>query len=250
MYARKVQFVLLSLSLLQSLPLQADNIRVVTEYRSYYQLKNSDGSLGGYATEVVRALFAVTGDTAQFEVNTWARSFYEAVNNDNVLIYSMAYNPERAALFDCVAEFDSEKLFFWALKGKIRQPLLTLNDLLPYHIAVSISSNPDQYLTAQGIKKLQRTATPEHALSMLYKQRVDLVIGAEASVYLRTQQLGYDASLLTKVFQLPALNHPLCVAFNRKSDPALRQRYRQAFATLQQNGTLAQIKQRWQLDKQ
>ncbi|MGP9801629.1 substrate-binding periplasmic protein [Rheinheimera sp. NSM] len=249
MYARKVQLVLLSLSCLQSLPLQADNIRVVTEYRSYYQLKNSDDSLGGYATEVVQALFAITGDTAQFEVNSWARSYYEAVNNDNVLIYSMAYNPERAALFDCVAELDNEKLFFWALKGRISQPLLTLNDLLPYHIAVSISSNPDQYLTAQGMKRLLRTATPEHALSMLFKQRVDLVIGAEKSVYRRSQQLGYDAGQLEKVFQIAGLNHPLCAAFNLRSDPALRQRYHRAFATLQQNGTLAQIKQRWQLDE-
>ncbi|MDP5137863.1 transporter substrate-binding domain-containing protein [Rheinheimera baltica] len=227
---------------------QATTVRVVTEYRSYYQLKQEDGQLGGYATEVVQAMFALTGDTPAFEVNPWGRTFYEAVNNDNVLIYSLSYNPERAALFDCVAELDNEQLFFWALKGKIEQPLQALQDLQPFHIAVSISSNPDQYLTAQGIKRLLRTSTAEHALSMLYKERVDLVISAEKSIYRRTNQLGYDANQLEKVLQLKELNHPLCAAFNHQSDPALRERYRQAFTTLQQNGTLAKIKQRWQVD--
>ena len=250
MSVRKVLCLCWSLTLLSSLSLQADDIRVVTEYRSYYQLQNSDGSLGGYATEVVQALFAVTGDTPQFEVNPWGRTFYEAVNNDNVMIYSMAFNPQREALFDCVAELENEQLFFWALKGNIKLPLLTLNDLRPYHIAVSISSNPDQYLTAHEMKRLLRTSTPEHALSMLYKKRVDLVISAEKSVYRRVKLQGLDASQLEKVFQIAELNHPLCVAFNLKSDPVLRQRYRQAFATLQQNGTLEQIKQRWQLDQQ
>lgn len=228
---------------------QANPVRVVTEYRSYYQMQNSDGSLGGYATEVVQALFAVTGDIPEFEINSWGRSYYEAETNNNVLIYSMSFNPERAELFDCVAELDNEELFFWALKDNIKRPLHTLDDLRRYHIAVSIASNPDQYLTAQGLPRLLRTSTPEYALNMLYKNRVDIMISVEKSIHRRAQQLGFDPSQLSKVFQLAELNHPLCVAFNRNSDAELRQRYRQAFATLQQNGTLAQIRQRWKLDE-
>lgn len=235
------------LAILSVFPLQAEPIRVVTEYRSYYQLQNSDGTLGGFATEVLQALFAITGDTPQFEVNSWARSYHEALHNQNVLIYSMSYNPVRAKLFDCVAEFKNEELFFWALKDNISQPLQTLNDLRPYFIAVSLSTYPEQYLTEQGMSRLLRSATPEHALDMLFRRRVDLMISEGRSIYLRAEQGGHDASQLTRVFQIPELNHPLCAAFNLTSDPELRQRYRQAFNTLKQNGTLAKIKQRWQL---
>lgn len=246
MLSNKLQRMVLLVLLLSSAVL-AEPIRVVTEYRSYYQLKNSDGSLGGYATEVVNALFALTGDTAQFEVNPWSRSFYEAENKKNVMIFSMALSPERAELFDCVAELEREQLFFWALKGRIKQPLLNLNDLRPYHIAVSISSNPDQYLTAHDFKRLLRSASPEQALAMLFKQRVDLMISAEKSLYRRAKQQALDVSQLEKVFQLEELNHPLCVAFNNDSDPALRQRFRDAFAKLKQSGELDNIKQRWQI---
>lgn len=234
--------------MLLSLPAVAADIRVVTEYRSHYQQQNEDGSLGGYATEVIRAMFDITGDTPLFEIHPWGRTYTEALNNQNVLIYSMAYNPARAALFDCVAELETEQLYFWALKSRIAAPLHSITELYPYRIGVSQSSNPDQYLTEQGLPRLMRVATPAQALGMLYKERLDLVISAEKSIFNRAAELGLDSSQLKKVFALDELNHPICAAFNLSSDSDLRQRYRAAFTTLQQNGTLQQIRLRWQVD--
>ena len=232
--------------LLLSLPLTAADIRVVTEYRSHYQLQNEDGSLGGYMTDIIRALFEITGDKPIFEVHPWGRTYAEALNTPNVMIYSMSFNPARAALFDCVAELESEQLYFWGLKSRVPLTLNNISELYPYRIGVTQSSNPDQYLTGQGLPKLLRIATPEQALGMLYKERLDLVIGAEASVINSVTALGLDAAQLKKVFALAELNHPICAAFNLQSDSDLRQRYRAAFVRLQQNGTLEQIRQRWQ----
>lgn len=232
--------------LLLSLPLAAADIRVVTEYRSHYQQQNEDGSLGGYMTDIIRALFAITGDTPQFEVHPWGRTYTEALNNPNVLIYSMSFNPARAALFDCVAELDSEQLYFWALKNRVALTFNSITELYPYRIGVTQSSNPDQYLTEQGLPKILRIATPEQALGMLYKERLDLVISAEVSVMNRALELGFNPGQLRKVFSLDALNHPICAAFNLASDSDLRERYRAAFKTLEQNGTLEQIRLRWQ----
>lgn len=233
--------------LLLSMPLTAADIRVVTEYRSHYQLQNEDGSLGGYMTDIIRALFEITGDTPQFEVHPWGRTYAEALNNPNVLIYSMSYNPSRAALFDCIAELESEQLYFWGLKSRVPLALNSISELYQYRVGVTQSSNPDQYLTEQGLPKLLRIATPEQALGMLYRERLDLVISAEVSIMNRATELGFDPSQLKKVFSLDELNHPICAAFNRESDSDLRQRYRAAFITLQQNGTLEQIRQRWQV---
>ncbi|HSG53363.1 MAG TPA: transporter substrate-binding domain-containing protein [Rheinheimera sp.] len=245
----KTSATLLSASccLLLSLPLTAADIRVVTEYRSHYQLQNEDGSLGGYMTDIIRALFEITGDKPIFEVHPWGRTYAEALNTPNVMIYSMSFNPARAALFDCVAELDSEQLYFWALKSRVPLALNSISELYQYRIGVTQSSNPDQYLTGQGLPKLLRIATPEQALGMLYKERLDLVISAEVSVMNRAVEMGFDPSQLKKVFSLDELNHPICAAFNLQSDSDLRQRYRAAFVTLQQNGTLEQIRQRWQV---
>jgi len=232
--------------LLLSLPISAADIRVVTEYRSHYQLQNEDGSLGGYMTDIILALFDITGDKPQFEVHPWGRTYAEALNNPNVLIYSMSFNPARTALFDCVAELETEHLYFWALKSRIPQPLNSIIELYPYRIGVTQSSNPDQYLTEQGLPKLLRIATPEQALGMLYKERLDIVISAKASIKNRAKELGFDPSQLKQVFELDELNHPICAAFNLQSDSELRERYRAAFVTLQKNGTLEQIRQRWQ----
>ncbi|HSG52278.1 MAG TPA: hypothetical protein VLA40_09220, partial [Rheinheimera sp.] len=152
--------------LLLSLPLTAADIRVVTEYRSHYQLQNEDGSLGGYMTDIIRALFEITGDQPIFEVHPWGRTYAEALNNPNVLIYSMAFNPARTALFDCVAELELEQLYFWGLKSRVPLALNSIRELYQYRIGVTQSSNPDQYLTGQGLPKLLRIATPEQALGM------------------------------------------------------------------------------------
>ena len=41
---------------------QAESVRVVTEYLAPYQIENSDGSLGGFMTEVVTEMFKFEGE--------------------------------------------------------------------------------------------------------------------------------------------------------------------------------------------
>ena len=76
------------------------------------------------------------------------------------------------------------------------------------------------------------------------------MISAEKSLQRRAKQQGLDISQLEKAFLLDELNHPLCAAFNKQSDPQLIQRFRDAFVRLKQSGELDKIKQRWQIDAQ
>ena len=55
--------------------MSSERVRVVTEYLEPYQIKLADGSLGGYMTEVVKAVFHLTGDSPDIEVMPWARAF-------------------------------------------------------------------------------------------------------------------------------------------------------------------------------
>lgn len=228
--------------------IQAETVRVVTEYLSFYQQANKDGSLGGYSTEVVKALFEETGDTPEFEINPWARSYYEALHNANVMLYSMAYNPQRAPLFECVGVLTTERLYFWGMAEKFAQPVTGVEELRKYSIALSKFSNPDQYLTAQGFEKLIRIGNPEQAFGMLFKGRIDLIISGEDSVSILAEKYGYDANLLKKVYEIDALNHRLCIVFNKDSDPNMINRYKKAFETIDQNGVLQSIKQRWNVN--
>ncbi|AWL12727.1 hypothetical protein HMF8227_02274 [Saliniradius amylolyticus] len=231
--------------LLVVFPGRAKTINVVTEYLNHYQMKRPDGSLGGYSTEVVRALFEHTQDTPVIRVMPWARTYRQALLKPNTMIYSLAYNDIRKPRFHCIGVLDIERLFFWGLKDSGVGPVSSLANMQKYIIAVTKSSNPEQYLSQNGFDNLVRIVKPEQALGMLYKQRVDAVISARASIMERARKMGKAPERLHPLFELTALNHPLCIAFNRKSSRALVQKYRRAFRAIEKNGSLSDIRKRW-----
>jgi polar amino acid transport system substrate-binding protein len=226
---------------------EAEEIRVVTEYLHTFQKQNEDGTLGGYAVDVVNALFELTGDKADIQVVPWARAYHEALNDKNVIIFSIAKTPLRENLFNWVGTLSQERLFVWALKDHIKENITQLEQLKKYTLATSRSSNPEQYLTSKGFSKLFRVSETNQAMGMLFKDRADLIISAELSLRYRTKQAGLDFEQLVKVYEIIELNHELCIAFNLYSDSDLVERYKLAFAQLQQNGTIHSLMKKWQV---
>jgi len=226
---------------------KAEEIRVVTEYLHTFQMKNENGILGGYAVEVVHALFDLTGDKANIEVVPWARAYHEALNDKNVMIFSIAKTPLREDLFKWIGTLSQEKLFVWALKNHIKEPITELEQLKKYTLATTRSSNPEQYLTNKGFNKLFRISKPNQALGMLFKERADLIISTEMSLRHRTKQAGLNFDQLVKVYEIEALNHQLYIAFNLETSPTLIERYTLAFTRLQENGTLHALMTKWHI---
>ena len=220
---------------------------MVTEYLHTFQMQNKDGSLGGYAVEVVKALFEVTGDKADIEVVPWARAYHEALSEKDVMIFSIAKTPLREELFKWVGSLSQERLFVWALEDHIKESITELDQLKKYTLATTRSSNPEQYLSGKGFTRVFRVNETNQALGMLYKKRADFIIGAEMSLRYRTRLMELDFNKLVKVYEIKALNHELCIAFNLDTDPALFERYKLAFAQLQQNGTLHALMTKWQV---
>ena len=75
--------------LLASFCAQSKEIKVVTELLEPYQIKKPDGSLGGFSTDVVDALFEITKDLAEIKIMPWARAYEIALSKPNILIYSI-----------------------------------------------------------------------------------------------------------------------------------------------------------------
>lgn len=220
---------------------------MVTEYLHIFQMQKEDGTLDGYAVEVVKALFDLTGDNGDIEVAPWARAYHEALSDKNVMIFSIAKTPLRENLFKWVGTLSQERLFVWALRNHIKEPITELEQLKKHTLATTRSSNPEQYLTSKGFSKLFRVSKTNQALGMLFKDRADIIVSSELSLRYRTKLLGLDFEQLEKVFEIDALNHDLCIAFSQDAEPLLVQTYRQAFSQLEQNGTIAALMKKWQV---
>jgi len=223
----------------------AEEINVVTEYLEPYQIKNHDGSLGGFSTEVVQALFAITGDTANIKVMPWARAYEIATHQKNTLIFSIARTKKREKLFRWVGGITRERLYFWGLKSKFLQPVTAIEQLKSKRIAASRKSNAEQYLIANNFKHIYPLVAEDQTMKMLYRDRVDLIVGTDKTFQARAEKLSFEFDKIVKIIEIKDLNADLSLAFNLHTDDKIMTRYQAAFKQLEASGRLEKIQKKW-----
>jgi polar amino acid transport system substrate-binding protein len=233
--------------LLVSFGCQSKEIKVVTEFLEPYQIKNSDGTLGGFSTDVIKALFEITKDLAVIEVMPWARAYEIALHQPNTLIYSIAHTKIREKKFHWIGALKEERLYFWGLKKHYTKTDYEVLALKNYKIAVSRNSNSAQYLLAQEFSNIYQLANERQNMNMLFVDRVDLILATQITIETRAKSLGYDFTELQRLNEVAALNNKLSIAFSMGT-PAVRvKQYQIAFQQLVDNGKLAKLKAKWQL---
>ncbi|MBA6378796.1 MULTISPECIES: ABC transporter substrate-binding protein [unclassified Colwellia] len=235
---------------LLSLPFngKAEVIEVVTELLEPYQIKNPDGSLGGFSTDVVEALFKITEDHPKIQVMPWARAYDVALHNPNVLIYSIAHTKLRNKKFHWIGALKEERLYFWGLKKHYPKTNYKVSALKNRKIAVSRNSNSAQYLIAQDFSNIYQLANERQTMNMLFIDRVDLILATQITIETRAKNLGYDFNELQRLNEVAALNNKLSIAFSLNTSPTLIKKYQTAFQQLVTTGQLAKIKEKWKLD--
>jgi polar amino acid transport system substrate-binding protein len=222
-----------------------DELKVVTEYLEPYQIKNLDGSLGGYSTEVVEALFQQLNIKSNIRVMPWARAYKIAKEEKNVLIYSIAHTNERDNLFQWVGSFTKERLYFWGIKAKFPVPVRIEALLKGYTIAASRNSNISDYLIAHNFFNIYPITIEDQGMEMLFRHRVDLIVETELNAKHRAKKLGLDFDEMIKIKEIEALNNDLSLAFSFHSDPLLVLAFQNAFKNLKISGTLNKLKNKW-----
>lgn len=226
-------------------PTSPDEITVVTENLPPYQIVNSDGSLDGYATEVIKALFELTKDKAKFEVLPWARAYNKALWESNVLIYSLSKTKDRENKFHWVGPLHYQKFYFWGLSDKFAKPVNSVDSLKDLPIAYSTAYNSAEYLQSLNFSKTHKVSKNDQALSMLYKGRVDTIVLNDLMLKLLQKNTQFHNRNLIKLYEAAGINGYLNIAFSKNTDPAMVRRFQLAYAELERNGKLKEIREKW-----
>lgn len=226
---------------------QADEIKVVTEYLSPYQIKNKDGSLGGFSTDVVNALFKEANKKPKIIVMPWARAFEVAKSEKNVMIFSIARTKERNNQFHWLGSLTKDKLYFWGLKDNFLKPINNIEYLKEYKVATSRNSNVDKYLTNLKFNNIYRLFKENQNILMLYNHRADLIVSTESTLKNKSKILGIDFNQAVKVSEIIDLSNDLNIAINLHSDPELILKFQQAYSEIKSQGIIEALKQKWQI---
>lgn len=227
-------------------PLNTQNtIKVVTEILPPYQIETANKKVGGYATQVVKALFEVTGDRPDISAMPWPRAYGLAQKAQNVMIYSLSFSESRDQIFHWVGTLQKEQGFIWGLKKDFSKPFSHIDEARDYWLTTTQNSNPHMFLKRLNFKKLNLVSNPEQNVAMLFRNRTQLVIGAEVPFRYIATINGYDFSQVVKLYKVDELSTDLKLAFGPKTDEAIVKQYQQAFEQLKLSGKLDKIRHSW-----
>ncbi len=231
--------------LFNSRTVTAEPVTVVTEYLPPYQVKNADNSLGGYATEVIQALFDITKDQANIQVLPWVRAYDIALHQENILIYSMTRSTSRESLFHWIGALDIEQYYFWGLKRNFSQTAPSLDALRDISIASANGYASDQFLTEHKFTNIYRVVKEQQIIQMLKRGRVKLVLSDGFVFETLVKELGYELDDFIQVFPVFSLGSEMSIAASKASSTRFIAKYQNAFAQLESSGALFAIKQKW-----
>jgi len=231
-------------------PAAAQELRILTEELPPYNM-TQNGQVTGLGTEVVQAVLkeAGMGGTA-IQVLPWARAYDIALNDENVLIYSIARTPQREKLFKWVGVIAPTHWYLFSLSER-RLPVKTLEDARRYQIATVNEDAGEQYLVAKGFQiglNLQSSNRYELNYEKLRGGRVDLWISNELNAMYLVRQAGDDpARSVLRAVALTDLGSEagLDMAFSLRTPDAVVERFRKALETVKKNGTYESLQKKW-----
>lgn len=237
------------------LPLAADGradmapLRILTEELPPYNM-TQDGRVTGLSTEVVQAVQSEAGIAQPIQVMPWARAYNIALNEPNVLIYSISRTAQREPLFKWVGVVAPTQWFLFALSAR-KLNLRSLDEARKFQIATVNEDAGEQYLVGKGMaigQNLQSSTRYELNYEKLKLGRVDLWVCNELNAYYLVKRAGDDpAKVLSRALPLPDLgvDGGLSMAFSRSTPDATVERFRKALETLKKNGSYERIQKRW-----
>jgi polar amino acid transport system substrate-binding protein len=220
----------------------AQEITVVTEEFPPFSY-TENGEITGASTEIVRATLAKAGIQANIRVYPWARAYWMASEQKNVLIYTLARTPEREELFKWIGPIVPPiRAALFKLKKRTDIVLTSLDDAKQYDIGVVKNDGGHQILLQYGFedkKNLFPVTKGEQNIQKLLAERIDLFFSDSLFVMMKTKELGLPVEQIEEVFL--AMEVENYMAFSEQTSDELVERVRTAFEQLKADGTVEAI---------
>ena len=189
-------------------------LRVVTELSPPHQTL-VNGEVSGISTELVRAVLAEAGVSAQIELYPWARAFRIARSRPNILIYNMARTAEREQQFRWIGTVAAYQLGFVSLSHRSDIKISSVADAKQYTVAVQRDDLSANFLINNGFVpdvQLVQVADIAESWQLLLNGKVDLVIDDPVALNGMVATLGLRRRDVNFIYAIPELEQQTWLA--------------------------------------
>lgn len=231
--------------LLAAVSSAAQDIKIVTEDFPPYNYEEK-GEVTGLSTKIVRAVLKEAGMDCNISLYPWARSYNMALEQENVLIYSILRISEREKLFKWVGEIAVSEMYFFKLKERADIQITSLDDAKKYVIGVTRETAPHQYLLNKGFELKEVDSRDELSIRKLVNRRIDLMPYYGIPFVYKVKGLGYDPEQFEKVYFLKDASEKLYMAFGAKTSDSIVEKFRKALEKIKADGTYGRILKEYQ----
>ncbi|WP_432738022.1 substrate-binding periplasmic protein [Maridesulfovibrio sp. FT414] len=222
---------------------QGGDFRIYTEISAPAAYYLTDGSLGGFGIEIVRAIQKEIGDHTPIEVVPWARGYKLLTQMPGVALMPTARTAQRENLFEWVGPLMSINWTFYGLAGH-RFDVKSLDDARNVDgIGVYREDVRAKFLEEQGFTNLQVVDSQSVNLRKLLRQRIELLVSSDVGM---RGYMDEDKTLRGKIKPVLSFKRvDLYLAFSKGTDPKILEKWSRAYNKLLRNGTVEKIQQRW-----
>ncbi len=241
---RFVPLLLLMLGLPPALALESAALRIITVEEPPASYVNEHGLVGGYATELVRALQQQLGDHSVIEVMPESRALLTAQQQANVLLFGFSRIASREQAFHWVMPLLHKR---WIVYVRQSDPLqvASLQDLHALEsIGVVQGDVRGEWLQALRFTNLQRSSSHLQNLHRLQAGRLRAIAYESQGMQMLIQDSGMNMADFRPLLEFN--RSEVWLMMSRLTTPSEVARWQRAAAQLQASGQQRHIAEKWQ----
>lgn len=158
-----------------------NDIRILTESYPPLQYINEKGQIDGFATEVVLKIIDDLDISQKIELIEWDEAYREALEKDNVALFSMMRNAEREDKFRWVGPIGTLKVGLYR-NDFDNLEIKSLEDAKEYKISAVKDYGYTENLINLGFENIVQCENEKEAINKLLSREVDLYLTSNIAI--------------------------------------------------------------------
>lgn len=195
----------------------------------YNYLEN--GKPAGISTEILQQVLKKLGIKWQTEFLPWSMAYNMAVNQPNILLYSMLKTEDREALFHWVGPLFTDHMSVYKKKDRGDIHAKSVEDLKKYTVGAIRENYDSQYLLKKGFiekKNMVLVDSQEENIGNLGNGKVDAISLTASQFHTQVKSLGFKETDFTSMFDLKDISNDIYMVFSLQTPKELVRQFQAA----------------------
>lgn len=213
--------------------------------------KNEEGVPTGAIYDITQALIERIEIDSEIAFLPWARALFEAENHSNIVLVALAKSPQREDRFQWVGKVHDVEDVLLKLKQRDDINIQTLEQAKAYNLATIRGYATATFLKRSGFvegENLSLVSSSDQMWSMLFKQRIDLVMSNKTTAPYEIKSAGFDIGGVEPALQFTQIRLEIAMATGLQTNAETLALLREGLQSLKDDGTYQAIMKKWGLE--